>query len=52
MKKIKLTKGLQINKEAVTKLQEDQMSEVKGGQAGLSCLWKSCNGKEEDTIEA
>ena len=47
MKKIKLTKGLQINKEAVTKLQEDQMQDVKGGQAALSCLWKSCNGKEE-----
>ena len=52
MKKIKLTKGLQINKEAVTKLQEDQMQDVKGGQAALSCLFESCNGKKEDKIEA
>ncbi|CAL2063400.1 class I lanthipeptide [Tenacibaculum sp. 190524A05c] len=51
MKKIKLTKGLQINKEAVSKLQEDQMSEVKGGKAALSCLWSSCNGNSEDKID-
>ncbi len=51
MKKIKLTKGLQINKEAVSKLQEDQMQDVKGGKAALSCLWKSCNGSSEETIE-
>jgi natural product precursor len=39
MKKIKLTKGLQINKEAVSKLQESQMKDVKGGrnEAGISC---------------
>ncbi|CAL2063397.1 class I lanthipeptide [Tenacibaculum sp. 190524A05c] len=51
MKKIKLTKGLQINKEAVSKLQEDQMSEVKGGKAALSCLWSSCNGSSEEKLE-
>ena len=52
MKKIKLTKGLQINKEVVSKLQEDQMSEVKGGKAALSCLFKSCNGSKEEKLEA
>ncbi|MCH2032694.1 MAG: class I lanthipeptide [Tenacibaculum sp.] len=52
MKKIKLTKGLQINKEVVSKLQEDQMADVKGGKKGLSCLWKSCNSSNEDSIEA
>lgn len=52
MKKIKLNKGLQINKEAVSKLQEDQMKDVKGGAAALSCLWSSCNGKElEESAE-
>ncbi|MCH2032693.1 MAG: class I lanthipeptide [Tenacibaculum sp.] len=52
MKKIQLTKGLQINKEAISKLQEDQMTEVKGGKAALSCLFKSCNGNKEDKLEA
>ena len=52
MKKIKLTKGLQINKDVVSKLQEDQMQDVKGGKAGLSCLWKSCNANTEDKLEA
>lgn len=52
MKKIKLTKGLQINKEVVSKLQEEQMKDIKGGQAALSCWSKSCNTKtaEQDTV--
>ncbi|QGK74137.1 class I lanthipeptide [Flavobacterium sp. SLB02] len=29
--KIKLTKGLTLNKEAITKLQDAQMSQIKGG---------------------
>ncbi len=48
MKKIKLNKGLQLNKEVVSKLQEEQLSNVKGGAkppAG-SCGVASCNGKE------
>ncbi|MFE3872165.1 class I lanthipeptide [Flavobacterium sp. ZS1P70] len=47
--KIKLTKGLSLNKEAVTKLQESQMAHFKGGNlieegtcAEASCF-KSCN---------
>ena len=31
MKKIQLNKGLTLNKEAITKLQESQMSSLKGG---------------------
>ncbi|WP_212995066.1 class I lanthipeptide, partial [Elizabethkingia argenteiflava] len=31
MKKIKLTKGLQINKDQISKLQEHQLNSIKGG---------------------
>jgi len=48
MKKIKLNKGLQINRDVVSKLQEEQMKDVKGGAAALSCLvGNCCNGKEK-----
>ena len=42
--KIKLTKGLTLNKEAITKLQEAQMSKVKGGinPPVQSCRHISC----------
>lgn len=45
--KIKLTKGLTLNKEAVTKLQEAQMSQVKGGISPAktkptTCMFVSC----------
>ena len=30
-RKIQLTKGLSINKEAIAKLQESQMAQLKGG---------------------
>ena len=52
MKKIKLSKGLQINKEAVSKLQEEQMKDIKGGQAAISCWKESCNTKtaQADTV--
>ena len=46
MKKITLNKGLRLNKEAITKLQESQMSQVKGGVRGadsISCLNFTCN---------
>jgi glutamate 5-kinase len=49
MKKIKLNKGLKLNKEAITKLQESQMTLFKGGVnivdgscANGSCV-ESCN---------
>ena len=52
MKKIQLKKGLKINKEAITKLQESQMSKVIGGSGscgvgscGNSCAHDSCNTK-------
>ncbi|MEO8516451.1 MAG: class I lanthipeptide [Flavobacterium sp.] len=51
MKKIKLTKGLQINKDAVSKLQETQMKDVKGGQAAFSCWSDSCNSKVAQQTE-
>ena len=34
--KIQLNKGLQLNKEVITKLQDDQLSKVKGGAGGNS----------------
>lgn len=37
MKKIKLTKGLQINREGVSKLQENQMKDIKGGHVAFTC---------------
>lgn len=46
MKKITLNKGLRLNKEAITKLQEAQMSQLKGGgrdAASISCLNFTCN---------
>ncbi|MBK1897532.1 class I lanthipeptide [Chryseobacterium paridis] len=43
MKKLKLNKGLQINKEAISKLQDEQIKNIKGGAAAGSCGWKSCN---------
>ncbi|MDC8028245.1 MULTISPECIES: class I lanthipeptide [Elizabethkingia] len=52
-RKIQLTKGLSINKEAVAKLQESQMTQLRGGINGSSnslktdtcksCLNQSCN---------
>ena len=51
MKKIQLKKGLQINKEAITKLQESQMAKVVGGSScgagscAQSCNYGSCNTK-------
>ena len=50
MKKIKLSNGLQINKEAVSKLQETQMKDVKGGQAAFSCWSNSCNTKTATVV--
>ena len=46
MKKIQLNKGLNLNKETVTKLQESQLSNFKGGvnrvDQGLTCGNASC----------
>ncbi|AZJ32417.1 MULTISPECIES: class I lanthipeptide [Tenacibaculum] len=61
MKKITLNKGLKLNKEAITKLQDSQMSTFKGGirAAGLtcangscikSCNENSCNGSADQVI--
>lgn len=41
--KIQLNKGLQLNKEVISKLQDDQLAKVKGGLAGNSCGFLSCN---------
>ncbi|WP_298900869.1 class I lanthipeptide [uncultured Psychroserpens sp.] len=44
MKKIRLNKGLQLNKEVISKLQEEKLSNIKGGQApGGSCCIFSCH---------
>ena len=42
MNKMKLTKGLQINKEQVSKLQEEQMNSLKGGTNTLQAPGQSC----------
>jgi natural product precursor len=44
--KIQLNPGLKLNKTVISKLQENQMSHVKGGAAaGNSCAFLSCNKK-------
>lgn len=49
MKKIKLNNKLQIQKEALLKLQEEQLSAVKGAKGKpLSCLYLTCNGGVEE----
>jgi hypothetical protein len=42
MKKIQLNKGLNLNKETVTKLQESQLSNFIGGAAGVTCAYTTC----------
>jgi hypothetical protein len=44
-RKIQLSKGLSINKEAIAKLQESQMAQLRGGvrQLDESCAGFSCN---------
>ncbi|MFE3872168.1 class I lanthipeptide [Flavobacterium sp. ZS1P70] len=44
--KIKLSKGLSLNKETVSKLQESQMAHIKGGNViedSWSCVAGTCN---------
>ncbi|MFP3835640.1 class I lanthipeptide [Chryseobacterium sp. SIMBA_028] len=53
-KSVKLGKEVTLNKDAVTKLQEDQLNKVKGGkkvggidqdlEGSFSCVGASCNG--------
>ncbi|MGU3377613.1 class I lanthipeptide [Chryseobacterium sp. M5A1_1a] len=53
-KSVKLGKEVTLNKDAVTKLQEDQLNKVKGGkkvgeignelEGSFSCVGLSCNG--------
>lgn len=48
MKKIKLSNKLNFQKEALVKLQDEQLSSVKGAKGTpLSCIYLTCNGKEE-----
>ncbi|AIL44432.1 MULTISPECIES: class I lanthipeptide [Elizabethkingia] len=60
-RKIQLTKGLSINKEAIAKLQESQMAQLKGGIKSVegscgagscahSCNKDSCNTKAIEEI--
>jgi hypothetical protein len=47
MKKIKLTNGLKLNKAVITKLQDSQMEDIRGGRQeaapASSCLLLSCD---------
>ncbi len=46
--KIQLNKGLTLNKEVISKLQENQLDKVKGGLAQRdSCGFLSCNKKSK-----
>lgn len=48
--KIKLNKGLKLTKESLSKLQDNQMANVKGqGTSGPQCTCRrqSCNSKTE-----
>lgn len=48
--KISLNKGLTLNKEVISRLQENQLEKVKGGAANRdSCGFLSCNGKTKVT---
>ena len=40
MKKIKFEKKLQLNKETVARLNDGEMSNVHGGDAGFLSLWR------------
>jgi hypothetical protein len=40
--KIKLSKALVLNKATITKLQESQMSQIKGGLLAASCVNGTC----------
>lgn len=44
-KQIQLKKGLNLNKESISKLQESQMMFLKGGcgKVDSSCLFGTCN---------
>lgn len=42
MKKIKLDGKLSLNKETIAKLNDEQMSEVKGGEKTRSCETSQC----------
>jgi hypothetical protein len=48
-RKIQLKRGLSINKEAVAKLQESQMAQLKGGAMiqERSCRVQSCKVREK-----
>ena len=53
MKNIKLTNGLALNKSVLSKLQDTQMSSIKGrGTSGprCTCNRNSCSGNQLDTI--
>jgi hypothetical protein len=57
MKKIKLNKGLKLNKEAISKLQETQISHFRGGvklskNFPESCIRISCIGPPDDLKKA
>ncbi|WP_164465216.1 class I lanthipeptide [Chryseobacterium lactis] len=51
MKKLKLNKGLQINKEAISKLQDEQIKSIKGGAAAFSCVGGSCNNNTKEATK-
>ena len=53
MKSIKLTNGLAFNKSVLSKLQDTEMSSIKGrGTSGprCTCNRNSCSGNEKETL--
>ncbi|MFD2284990.1 bacteriocin [Pedobacter petrophilus] len=54
MKKVKLSNKVQLEKEIISELSEEQLKEVQGGNATeFSCWLDSCKGpmKEQDAID-
>ncbi|MGY0034948.1 class I lanthipeptide [Pedobacter sp. NJ-S-72] len=56
MKKVKLPNKIKLNKEVISKLNDNQLRELEGGKMGysLSCLTcqNSCNSVKCETEEA
>ncbi|WP_348621125.1 class I lanthipeptide [Pedobacter lusitanus] len=55
MKKVNLSDKVQLDKEIISKLTQDQLSELEGGaKQGLSCITgdNSCKGVQQPEVDA
>ncbi|MEH3113736.1 class I lanthipeptide [Pedobacter terrae] len=52
MKKVNLSEKVQLDKEIISKLSEDQLKEIEGGNAAeLSCWSDSCKNNTKASVE-